>query len=203
MRTLLVSEARVHCNPFWIPLNPALLLRNMFCTLVTRPTLSIPGCASGFVQTIWRFQSAAHHIGLLKRETVRRQEFQTNTPPGPCGVSGTQFDRTSKYCQVSILSIVYDTKRLIMPLFYFSWCLIYMGSYSNIIFLEKNNNKWIEKRSDLPHKWFLIVSKKQCLSEDKNNLDILDTENKTLFCCRQKEHYLRIKSMYNKWYCVS
>jgi len=32
--------------------------------------------------------------------------------------------------------------RLIIVIFYFSWHVIYMGNNSNIVFLEKNNNKW-------------------------------------------------------------
>lgn len=69
-----------------------------------------------------------------------------------------------------------------------------MGNSSNIVFLEKNNNKWIEKLSDLPQKWFLIVSKKPCFTIDKKNLSIFKTENRILYYCREKEKSLQIKS---------
>jgi len=72
-----------------------------------------------------------------------------------------------------------------------------MGNNSNIVFLEKNNNKWIEKLSDIPQKWFLIVSKKPCFLIDKKNLGIFKTENRILYYCREKEKSLQIKSNYN------
>lgn len=68
-----------------------------------------------------------------------------------------------------------------------------MGNYSNFVVLEKNDDKWIEKYSDIPQKWFLIVSKKK--SSSVENFDILKTENRTFFYCRQKEKQLQIKSM--------
>jgi len=40
------------------------------------------------------------------------------------------------------------------------WNVIYMVNNSNIVFLGKNNNKWIEKLSDIPQKWFLKTIKK-------------------------------------------
>lgn len=69
-----------------------------------------------------------------------------------------------------------------------------MGNNSNIVFLEKNNNKWIEKLSDIPHKWFLMVSKKPCFLIDKKNLNTFKTENRILYYCREKEKSLQIKS---------
>lgn len=69
-----------------------------------------------------------------------------------------------------------------------------MGNNSNIVFLEKNNNKWIEKLSDIPQQWFLIVSKKPCYIIDKKNLSVFKTENRILYYCREKEKLLQIKS---------
>lgn len=69
-----------------------------------------------------------------------------------------------------------------------------MGNNSNIVFLERNNNKWIEKLSDIPQKWFLIVSQKPCFIIDKKNLNLFKTENRILHYCREKEKSLQIKS---------
>ena len=60
--------------------------------------------------------------------------------------------------------------------------------------LEKNNNKWIEKLSDLSQNWFLIVSKKPCFIIDKKNLNFFKTENRILYYCRDKEKSVQIKS---------
>uniref|UniRef100_A0A2S2NXQ7 Transcription factor IIIC 90kDa subunit N-terminal domain-containing protein n=1 Tax=Schizaphis graminum TaxID=13262 RepID=A0A2S2NXQ7_SCHGA len=75
-----------------------------------------------------------------------------------------------------------------------NWNIIYMGNNSNIVFLEKNNNKWIEKLSDIPQKWFFIVSKKPCFLIDKKNLSVFKTENRILSYCREKEKSLQIKN---------
>lgn len=75
-----------------------------------------------------------------------------------------------------------------------NWHVIYMGNNSNIVFLEKNNNKWIEKLSDIPHKWFLMVSKKPCFLIEKKNLNSFKTENRILYYCREKEKSLQIKN---------
>lgn len=69
-----------------------------------------------------------------------------------------------------------------------------MGNNSNIVFLEKINNKWIEKLSDIPQKWFLIISKKPCFLIDKKNLCFFKTDNRILYYCREKEKSLQIKS---------
>jgi len=69
-----------------------------------------------------------------------------------------------------------------------------MTNYSNIVFLEKQNNKWIEKSSDIPQKWFLILVKKSCFLLDQQNHKLLKIENRVLNYCREKEKSLQIKS---------
>lgn len=69
-----------------------------------------------------------------------------------------------------------------------------MVNNSNIVFLEKNNDKWIEKLSDIPQKWFLIISKKPCFLVGQKNLNSFKTENQILYYCREKEKSLQIKS---------
>lgn len=79
-------------------------------------------------------------------------------------------------------------------MFDFRWYAVYMGNYSNIIFLERNNDKWVEKLSDIPKKWGLIISKTPCYSLDKKKLNSLKIENRILCYCREKEKSLQIKS---------
>lgn len=69
-----------------------------------------------------------------------------------------------------------------------------MGNNSNIVFLEKKNNKWIEKKSDIPQKWFLIVSKKSRFSIDQKSLNLHKIENRIIQYCREKEISIQIKS---------
>lgn len=83
---------------------------------------------------------------------------------------------------------------LIITFFCFSWHVIYLGSNSNIVFLEKNDEKWIEKLSDIPQKWFMNLSKKPCFLKDQNNLNNLKIECRILDYCREKEKSLQIKS---------
>lgn len=83
---------------------------------------------------------------------------------------------------------------LIIIFFDFSWHVIYLGSNSNIVFLEKNDEKWIEKLSDIPQKWFMEISKKQCFLKDEKNLNNLKIECRILDYCREKEKSLLIKS---------
>lgn len=69
-----------------------------------------------------------------------------------------------------------------------------MGSNSNIVILEKNNNEWVEKLSDIPQKWFMIVSKKPDFFLNKTNFNILKKQNCIIYYCREKEKELQIKS---------
>lgn len=69
-----------------------------------------------------------------------------------------------------------------------------MGSNSNIVFLKKKNNEWIEQLSDIPQKWFMIVSKKPDFLINKTNFNILKMENQIFYYCREKEKELQIKS---------
>lgn len=69
-----------------------------------------------------------------------------------------------------------------------------MTKNSTIVFLEKQNNKWIEKLSDIPQKWFLILSKKSRFSLDQQNHELLNIDNGVLRYCRDREKSLHIKS---------
>ncbi|XP_025414080.1 uncharacterized protein LOC112686136 isoform X2 [Sipha flava] len=88
-------------------------------------------------------------------------------------------------CQEHNLTVLPDSHHL---------NVIYMGSNSNIVFLEKKNNEWIENLSDLPQKWFMIVSKKPDFLINKTNINILKMENQIFYYCREKEKELQIKS---------
>lgn len=81
--------------------------------------------------------------------------------------------------------------------FNFSWSAIYMGSHSNIVFLEKDNKKWIEKLSDIPHKWFLVVMKNYSFVVDQKDLKLLRVDNIILSSIREREKTLHIKSKNN------
>lgn len=78
--------------------------------------------------------------------------------------------------------------------FYSSWHIIYMGNNSNIVFLEKKNNKWVQKNSDIPQNWFLKVSKKSCFSINQKSLNFHKIENRIIHYCREKEISIQIKS---------
>lgn len=62
------------------------------------------------------------------------------------------------------------------------------------MFLEKQNDKWLEKLSDIPQKWFLILAKKSQFLLDQQNHKLLKAENRILNYCREKEKSLQIKS---------
>lgn len=69
-----------------------------------------------------------------------------------------------------------------------------MENNSNIVFLEKSNNEWTEKLSDLPHKWFTELLKKSdsLVNQFKNNF--FKIENQVLYNCREREKALQINS---------
>jgi len=69
-----------------------------------------------------------------------------------------------------------------------------MVNNSNIVFLGKNNNKWIEKLSDIPQKWFLKTIKKPNFLIDQKNFVLHKIENRIINYCREKEKELQIKS---------
>lgn len=83
---------------------------------------------------------------------------------------------------------------VLILMFNFRWNVIYMGSNSNIVFLEKNCDKWIEKLSNIPQNWFLTIMKEPCFLINQNNFEIIQFENRILSYCREKEKILKIKS---------
>lgn len=70
-----------------------------------------------------------------------------------------------------------------------------MENNSNIVFLEKDNDGWLEKFSDIPQNWFLIASKKPYLLLDQHDRKSFKIGNQVFYYCREKEKLLQIKSM--------
>lgn len=69
-----------------------------------------------------------------------------------------------------------------------------MENNSNIVFLNKDHNGWLEKFSDIPQNWFLIASKKPCLLLDQLNSKSFKIGNQVFCHYREKEKMLQIKS---------
>lgn len=76
----------------------------------------------------------------------------------------------------------------------FSWHIIYMENNSNIVFLDKDHNGWLEKFSDIPQNWFLIVSKKPSLLLGKQDNKSYKIGNQVFCHYREREKLLQIKS---------
>lgn len=67
-----------------------------------------------------------------------------------------------------------------------------MTNSGSIVFLDKQNGKWIEKLSEIPQKWFLHLSKD---ADGVCNLKKNYTkDNRILMYCREREKNLHIKS---------
>lgn len=69
-----------------------------------------------------------------------------------------------------------------------------MENNSNIVFLEKKDDEWIEKLSGIPQEWFIILSNKPDFLLDLPNYNYFKIENRVLYYCREREKSLQIKS---------
>ncbi|XP_050432279.1 uncharacterized protein LOC126840518 isoform X1 [Adelges cooleyi] len=76
-----------------------------------------------------------------------------------------------------------------------NWNVIYLTNSGSIVFLDKQNGKWIEKLSEIPQKWFLHLSKD---ADGVCNLKKNYTkDNRILMYCREREKNLHIKNFVN------
>ncbi|VVC26702.1 Hypothetical protein CINCED_3A017806 [Cinara cedri] len=72
--------------------------------------------------------------------------------------------------------------------------IIYLANNSNIVFLTKNNDGWLEKFSDIPQNWFLVSSKTPHLLKDRPDHKSFKFNNQVFYYCREKEKLLQIKN---------